>query len=179
MQGYYKDEEQTKEVFTDDGWLKTGDIGEFTGANKDFLKITDRKKEMFKTSGGKYVAPQPIENLIKSSLFVEQAMIVGEGKKHPAVLIFPAFENVKYWCEKHDVPFSSEKEVIKDQKVINRIWREVEEKTAELGQWEKPKKMELCHEPWTIEGGELTPTLKLKRRNIHEKFGHLIEKMYE
>lgn len=178
MQGYYKDEEKTKEVFTNDGWLKTGDIGEFTGYDRSFLKITDRKKEMFKTSGGKYIAPQPIENMLKSSVFVEQAMIVGEGEKHPAVLIAPTFDNLKTWCKKHNIPYTTNEEMVKNEKIRERIWRDVQEKTAHLGKWEIPKKMELSPAEWTIETEELTPTLKLKRRNIFSKYKELIVGMY-
>lgn len=178
MQGYYKDEEQTKEVMTDDGYLKTGDIGEFTGEDQSFLKITDRKKEMFKTSGGKYVAPQPIENILKSSVFVEQAMVVGEGEKHPAVLIAPTFDNLRTWCKKHKIEYTTNEEMVKNEKIRDRIWRDVEEKTAHLGKWERPKKLELSPAEWTIETGELTPTLKLKRRNIFAKYSDLITGMY-
>ena len=178
MQGYYKDKERTKEVLTDDGWLKTGDIGELTGYDQSFLKITDRKKEMFKTSGGKYVAPQPIENILKSSVFVEQAMVVGEGEKHPAVLIAPTFDNLKTWCKKHNIPYTTNEEMVKNEKIRERIWRDVQEKTAHLGKWEIPKKMELSPAEWTIETEELTPTLKLKRRNIFSKYKELIVGMY-
>lgn len=178
MMGYYKDEEKTKEVITDEGYLRTGDIGEFTGSDGTFLKITDRKKEMFKTSGGKYVAPQPIENALKSSVFVEQAMVVGEGEKHPSVLIAPTFENLKTWCKKHDIPYTTNEEMVKNEKLRERIWKDVQEKTAHLGKWEIPKKMELSPAEWTIETGELTPTLKLKRRNIFAKYNDLITGMY-
>jgi long-chain acyl-CoA synthetase len=179
MMGYYKDPERTDDVMTDKEWFHTGDIGEFTGPKHDFLKITDRKKEMFKTSGGKYVAPQPIENMLKSSRFIENAIIVGEGQKHPAVIVVPNFENVEFWYKKHNVKCGSDKEIIiQNQKVIDRIWEEVINCTDHLGRWEQPKKMELCATEWTIDGGELTPTLKLKRRVVHDKYNHLIEKIY-
>ena len=178
MMGYYKAPEKTDEVIKD-GWFHTGDIGMFVGPKKDFLKITDRKKEIFKTSGGKYVAPQPIENDLKASRFIEQAMVVGDGKKHPAVLVVPAEESIKYWCEHHDIKFNSMEEALANEKVKNRIWREVEQVNAKLGKWEQPKKMELCPTLWSVETGELTPTLKLKRRVIMEKYADLIDRIYE
>lgn len=178
MIGYYKDPEKTKEVLTEDGWFHTGDIGEMVGENKAFLKITDRKKEIFKTSGGKYVAPQLIENMLKASRFIEQAMIIGEGKKHPAALIVPAFDSIKVWCELHNIEYTSDHEIICNEQLVNRIWKEVESLTAELGSWEKPKKMELCSSVWSVESGELTPTLKLKRKIILAKHQDLIDKIY-
>ena len=178
MIGYYKDPVKTAEVLKD-GWFHTGDIGKMVGPNKDFLKITDRKKEIFKTSGGKYVAPQPIENDIKSSTFIEQVMVVGEGKKHPSVLVVPAFETLMPWCKRHDVDSYSNETMINDEKVRDLLWDEVRERVSHLGNWEQPKKMEICQEPWSVDTGELTPTLKLKRKKILEKYNHLIEKMYD
>jgi long-chain acyl-CoA synthetase len=178
MQGYYKDEEKTKEVFTEDGWFKTGDIGVMTGEGNAFLKITDRKKEIFKTSGGKYVAPQPIENELKGSRFIEQAMVVGEGKKHPAVIVVPHFESVEYWCEHHDIQYPGPEAAIKDERITARIWQEVERVNENLGKWEQPKKMALCSTVWGVDTGELTPTLKLKRRNILSKYANLMTDIY-
>ena len=177
MMGYYKDQEKTDEVLKD-GWFHTGDIGEFVGEKEDFLKITDRKKEIFKTSGGKYVAPQPIENQIKSSLFIEQVMVVGEGKKHPSVLVVPDFEALTPWCKRHDIDCYSHDTMIADDKVKEMLWQEITERTEHLGNWEKPKKMELCNAAWGVDTGELTPTLKLKRKKILEKYGHLVDKIY-
>lgn len=177
MMGYYKAEDKTAEVMKD-GWFHTGDIGEFVGPKKDFLKITDRKKEIFKTSGGKYVAPQPIENVLKASRFIEQAMVIGDGKKHPAVLIVPAEESIKYWCEHHNIAFKDLQSALQNEEVKKRIWREVEQVNTKLGKWEQPKKMELCDKMWSVETGELTPTLKLKRRVILEKYKPLIDRIY-
>src|SRR5690606_28173905 len=104
----------------------TGDIGEFVGNNKDFLKITDRKKEMFKTSGGKYIAPQLMENKFKESRFIEQLMVIGEGQKHPAALVVPAFEFIKEWCKRKEIPFTSNSDIIKNERIINRIQKEID-----------------------------------------------------
>jgi len=178
MMGYYKDPEKTAEVLTKDGWFHTGDIGILTGKNNDFLKITDRKKEMFKTSGGKYVAPQLIENMLKESRFIEQAMVIGENRKHPAVLIVPAFDFVIEWCKRHNITCASNEEVVNCSKVVDRIWKDVEKITRNLGKWEIPKKMEICIDVWSIENDELTPTLKLKRKNILAKHKPEIERIY-
>ena len=177
MMGYYNQPEKTKEVFTDDGFFKTGDIGIFTETG--LLKITDRKKEIFKTSGGKYVAPQPIENKLKESRFIEQAMIIGEGRKFPAVLIVPAWAFVKDWCELHDVTIGSIEDMCKNEAITNRIWQEVESLTKHLGKWEQPKKMFVCTEEWSVDSGELTPTMKLKRKPILAKYTSVIDDLYQ
>jgi long-chain acyl-CoA synthetase len=179
MIGYYKDPEKTKEVLTKDGWFHTGDIGEMVGRNKDFLKITDRKKEMFKTSGGKYIAPQIIENMLKESRFVEQAMVIGENRKHPAVLIVPAFEFISEWCKRHNIVCNSSEEIANCKEVKDRVWKDVIKITKDLGKWEIPKKMELCKEMWSVENDELTPTLKLKRKIILQKHRDEIDRIYE
>lgn len=176
MMGYYKNEDQTKEVLTD-GWLHTGDIGEID--ENGFLSITDRKKEIFKTSGGKYIAPQILENAIKESVLVEQVMVVGEGKNFPAALVVPAFDALRTWCKKHDIPYESDAAIIKNQQVADRIWQDVERLCLRFGQWERVKKITLLPAIWTIEGEELTPTLKLKRKEIHKKYGDLIEAIYQ
>lgn len=178
MMGYYKDPEKTREVLTEDGWFHTGDIGELVGKTKDFLKITDRKKEMFKTSGGKYVAPQLIENMLKESRFIEQAMVIGENRKHPAVLIVPAFDFIYEWAKRHDVQLSTPKEVVVNTQIKDRIWKDVAKITETLGSWEIPKKMELCSDVWSIENDELTPTLKLKRKVVLEKHKEEIARIY-
>ena len=178
MMGYYKDPEKTKEVLTDDGWFHTGDIGILTGKNNDFLKITDRKKEMFKTSGGKYVAPQLIENMLKESRFIEQAMVIGENRKHPAVLIVPAFDFVTEWCRRHNIVCKTPQDVAHCSEVKDRIWKDIEKITKDLGKWEIPKKMEICSDMWSIENDELTPTLKLKRKVILAKHKEEIDRIY-
>lgn len=178
MMGYYKDPEKTSEVLTEDGWFHTGDIGMMVGPNKDFLKITDRKKEMFKTSGGKYIAPQVIENMLKESRFIEQAMVIGENRKHPAVLIVPAFDFLTEWCKRHNTSCQTPVDIAGNEKVRERIWKDVERITSSLGSWEIPKKMEICTDVWSIENDELTPTLKLKRKVILEKHKEEVERIY-
>lgn len=178
MMGYYKDPEKTAEVLKD-GWFHTGDIGILTGHDGKFLKITDRKKEMFKTSGGKYVAPQLIENMIKQSPFIEIAMVIGEGKKHPAAIVVPEFERLKSWCKKHDVDTVNHESIIQHEKVRALLDSEVQKLTRELGKWEIPKKIEVCAEAWTVDTGELTPTLKLKRKKILAKYDHLVKNIYD
>ncbi|HLW63058.1 MAG TPA: long-chain fatty acid--CoA ligase [Flavobacterium sp.] len=174
--GYFKDEEKTKEAFID-GWFHTGDIGMVDADG--FLFITDRKKEMFKTSGGKYVAPQMIENALKQSRFIEQVMVVGEGQKMPAALIQPSFDFIKEWASKKGLTLGfSLEEVVKNERVIKRIQKEINLINPEFGKWEQIKKFELTPSIWSIETGELTPTLKLKRKIILEKYKDLYDKMY-
>jgi long-chain acyl-CoA synthetase len=177
MIGYYKNEEKTREVLTEDRWFHTGDIGEIDADG--FLKITDRKKEMFKTSGGKYVAPQVMENRFKESMFIEQIMVIGENRKHPAALIVPSFDFIKeYYNHKHyDYPGNIE--VMNDEKLIQKLDREIAHYNKDFGQWAQVKKYELVQEPFSIEGGELTPTLKLKRKAILKKYEQLVDAIYE
>jgi long-chain acyl-CoA synthetase len=176
MMGYYKDEKLTNEVIVD-GYFHTGDIGIF---DKDgFLKITDRKKEMFKTSGGKYIAPQIIENTMKQSRFIDQIMVIGDGQKMPAAFIQPNFDFVKEWGTIHGVDVGvSNIEIISNEKVIARIQEEIDLLNLKFGNWEKIKRFELTPEIWTIEGGQLTPTLKLKRKIVMEKYIDLFHKIY-
>ncbi|MGF1533043.1 MAG: AMP-dependent synthetase/ligase [Bernardetiaceae bacterium] len=176
MQGYYKEPEKTNEVLKD-GWFHTGDIGMFTEGG--FLKITDRKKEMFKTSGGKYIAPQVIENKLKESYFIEQVMVVGEGKKFPSALVVPNFEAVKSWATEVGLRFESPAQVIKEPKFLQKMEQEVKASNEGLGSWEQIKKFVLLPELWSIEGGELTPKMSLKRRVILEKFTAQIEELYQ
>lgn len=177
MLGYFKNEEETAKVM-EGGYFHTGDIGEID--SEGFLKITDRKKEMFKTSGGKYVAPQTIENIMKQSRFIEQMMVVGEGEKMPAALIQPDFEFVKEWgkLKGHNLPYDP-KELVKNQEVIDRIQEELDNYNAHFGQWEKVKKFQLTPDVWSIEGGQLTPTMKMKRRVILDMYKDLYKNIYE
>lgn len=176
MMGYYKDTEKTAEAIID-GYFHTGDIGEID--SEGFLKITDRKKEMFKTSGGKYIAPQLIENAMKQSRFIEQIMVIGEGEKMPAAFIQPNFDFVKEWAKLHNVTLGqSLKEIAENPKVIERINTEVETMNEKFGNWEKVKRFELTPEVWSISGGEMTPTLKLKRKQVLEKYKNLYKKIY-
>jgi long-chain acyl-CoA synthetase len=176
MQGYYKDPEKTAEVMTGD-YFHTGDIGEID--TDGFLKITDRKKEMFKTSGGKYVAPALIENQLKQSRFIEQVMVIGEGEKMPAALIQPNFEFIKDWIERKKKNMATTLEAICASDIVKqRIQKEIDETNKHFGKWEQVKKFELTPEIWSIDAGHLTPTMKMKRKVIKEKYKDLIEKIY-
>ncbi|SDH69507.1 AMP-dependent synthetase/ligase [Myroides phaeus] len=176
MLGYYKDEEKTNSVIKN-GYFHTEDIGRID--EDGFLHITDRKKEMFKTSGGKYVAPQMIENRMKQSRFIEQIMVIGEGEKMPAAFIQPNFEFVREWArrKRYDIGTTNE-ELVKNQKVIDRIMEEVVHINKKFGKWEQVKKFELTPEVWSIDSEHLTPTLKLRRRIILEMYKDLYEKIY-
>lgn len=176
MMGYFKDQEKTDEVLKD-GYFHTGDIGEI---DKDgFLKITDRKKEMFKTSGGKYISPQVIENVMKQSRFIEQIMVVGEGQKMPAALIQLNEDFVKEWGERKNLNLgNSLSEIVKHQEVIDRVQEEIDHYNQKFGKWEKIKRFELTPDVWTIEEEHLTPTMKLKRRVIKDKYKDLYDKIY-
>ncbi len=176
MMGYYKDTQLTNEAIVD-GYFHTGDIGEFD--SEGFLRITDRKKEMFKTSGGKYIAPQLIENAMKQSLFIEQIMVIGDGEKMPAALIQPSFDFIREWAKrKHLNIGTSNQELVSHSEVIHRIQEEVDHANQKFGNWEKIKRFELTPEVWSIEGGHLTPTLKLKRKIVLEKYKILYQKIY-
>ncbi|KXH81479.1 AMP-dependent synthetase/ligase [Chryseobacterium kwangjuense] len=178
FKGYFKNEEMTREVFTEDGYFRTGDIGHID--SEGFLQITDRKKEMFKTSGGKYIAPQTIENLAKASKFIEQIMVVGDGEKMPCALVQPDFEFAKNWAMRNNLNIgSTHEEIAKSPELKERIEKEMDGINEHLGNWEKIKKIELTPEVWAIDTGLLTPTLKLKRKAIKEKFMDLYNKMYE
>lgn len=176
MIGYYKDPEKTAEEIKN-GYFHTGDIGEID--SDGFLKITDRKKEMFKTSGGKYVAPQMIENMMKQSRFIEQVMVIGEGEKMPAAFIQPSFDFIKDWAEikGYDIG-KTNAEIASNPKVIDRIREEVEAINKNFGNWEQVKKFELTPDIWSIDDGQLTPTMKLKRKIILGKYQDLYDKIY-
>jgi long-chain acyl-CoA synthetase len=175
MMGYYKEEAKTKEVMTGE-FFHTGDIGELD--QDGFLKITDRKKEMFKTSGGKYIAPQVIENQMKQSLFIEQIMVVGAGRKMPTALIQPNVEFVMNWLSDHGIQVNSLEEAVKENKLIAAFQKEIDHHNSFFGSWEQIKKFQLTPNEWTIDEGHLTPTMKLKRKVIAEKYTALIEDMY-
>ncbi len=175
MMGYYKDTEKTKEVMTND-YFHTGDIGEID--SDGFLWITDRKKEMFKTSGGKYVAPQLLENRLKQSRFIEQVMVVGEGEKMPAALIQPNFEFVAEWAKRHKKTLATPAEIVRDEDLLARMQEEVDAANEQFAKWEKVKAFKLTPEAWTVEGGQLTPTMKLKRKIIKEKYLSLYNEIY-
>ncbi len=176
MMGYYKRADLTAETLVD-GWLLTGDIGVFE--DNRFLKITDRKKELFKTSGGKYVAPQPIENKMKESPFVEQIMIVGAEQKFVGALIVPSIPNLKEWMRSKEIAYTTEADVVNNPKVLALYKELIESFNNFFNHVEQIKKFELLPEEWSIESGELTPTLKLKRKVIMEKYRPAIDRIYK
>ena len=177
FKGYFKNEEMTKEVFTADGFFKTGDIGHLD--EEGYLHITDRKKEMFKTSGGKYIAPQVIENLAKASKFIEQIMVVGDGEKMPCAFVQPDFNFIKNWAERKQLNIgTTPAEMAKSPELKERIKKEIDYLNTKLGNWEQIKKFELTPEVWSIELGLLTPTLKLKRKAVKERYIKLYNELY-
>ncbi|MCB0401778.1 MAG: long-chain fatty acid--CoA ligase, partial [Flavobacteriales bacterium] len=177
MKGYFNRPDLTAEVIDADGYFHTGDIGMLVDGK--YLKITDRKKEIFKTSGGKYIAPQVMENKFKESRFIEQVMVVGEGEKMPGAFIQPDFVFVKEWCRRKGYPCgSTNEEVIACQQVIDRIRKEVELVNEGFANYEQIKRFELVPTQWSVDNGELTPTLKLKRKGILEKYKDLYQKIY-
>jgi long-chain acyl-CoA synthetase len=174
MMGYYKNQKLTDEVIKD-GYFHTGDIGHID--DDGFLKITDRKKEMFKTSGGKYVAPQVIENVVKQSTLIDQVMVVGESQKYPAALIQLNFDAVNEWLGQTDIPLNYT-EMLANEKVLNKIKKDIDQANENFAQWEKIKKFKLTPEIWSVESGHLTPTMKLKRKIIKSKYQDLLEDIY-
>lgn len=177
MKGYYLRDDLTAETIDHDGWFHTGDIGELLEGK--FLKITDRKKEIFKTAGGKYVAPQTIENKFKETPLVEQVMVLGENRKFPAALIVPNFAALKSWAAKKGIPYTSDVEMAKNAQVIEKFNQIVVQSCKDFGKWEQVKRFELLPKQWSIDGGELTPKLSLKRKVILEKNKEVIEKIYK
>jgi long-chain acyl-CoA synthetase len=175
MMGYYHRPEQTAEAIDGDGWLHTGDVGEFDGI---FLKITDRKKEIFKTSGGKYIAPQQIENSMKESKFIAQIMVVGENRKFPAALIVPAFQAVVDHFRQRGMALHSNREIVANRAVNALIESEIRRLNQHFGHYALIKKFVLLEEEWSLDGGELTPTLKLKRRELLKKYAREIGSLY-
>ncbi|GGK84293.1 long-chain fatty acid--CoA ligase [Rufibacter glacialis] len=176
MVGYYKRPDLTAEVIDQDGWFHTGDIGELVEGK--YLKITDRKKEMFKTSGGKYIAPQLIENKLKESLVIEQVMVVGEGEKFPGALIVPAFEGLQEWCRIRSIPYSTNEEMIRKPEVLDKFQKEIDKANESLAQYERIKKFVLLPKLWSVETGEMTPKLSIKRKIITGNNKDLIESLY-
>jgi len=177
MLGYYKDEEKTKEVIDKDGWFHTGDIGTF---DKDrMLTITDRKKEIFKLSGGKYVAPQLVENQFKESEFIEQIMVVGENEKFTAALIVPDYVFLHNWCSIHKVSYRDNDDLITKQKIIDRFQIEVDKHNKELDHVAQIKVFRLVPEQWTPDNGMLSPTQKLKRKVVSKNYSKILEEIYE
>lgn len=181
MKGYYNRPDLTAEVIDKDGWFHTGDIGIWVDHfGKKFLKITDRKKELFKTAGGKYIAPQAIENKMKESPFIEQIMVVGgDDKKFVSALVVPCFLVVDEWARVHGIAYKDNADLIRNPKVIELIHKEVEKFNAGFGKWEQVKRFTLLPQEWTVEGGELTPTMKFKRKVIYERHAAEIADLYK
>ena len=175
-QGYYHNPEATQDAFTSDGYFRTGDIGKIT--TDGFLKITDRKKEMFKTAGGKYIAPQPIENKLMESTFIAQVMVIGENQKFPAALIVPAFETLEKFAHKQNIPYQAKEELLKHNTILTRYQKDIDRANKSLGQWEKIKKFVLLPTEWSIDNGELTPKLSLKRKIIAAHHQSEIDQIY-
>jgi len=176
MKGYFKAPELTAEVIDKDGWFHTGDIGEFV--DEIYLKITDRKKEIFKLSGGKYIAPQMIENKLKISNLIDQVMVIGANEKFASALISPNFPLMHDWAAEHKVHFEGNKELIQKPEVIDKIQKEVAIINKTLGSHEQISRIRLVCEEWTPTSGELSPTLKLRRNMVAQKYKHLIEDVY-
>ena len=176
MKGYYKADDLTAEVIDDDGWFHTGDIGVFEDGK--FLKITDRKKEIFKLSGGKYIAPQMIENKLKASNLIEQVMVIGANEKFASALISPNFPLLHDWCAEHKIHFENNKDLIQKPAVFDKIQKEVQLINKTLGSHEQISRVRLVCDEWTPASGELSPTLKLRRNIIASKYSHLIDDIY-
>jgi long-chain acyl-CoA synthetase len=176
MLGYYNQPELTKEIINEEGWLHTGDIGEIDA--QGFLKITDRKKEIFKLSAGKYIAPQVIENKLKESFFIEQAMVVGENEKYASALISPNFTFLHDWCTRHKIQYRDNNELIKIPEVVTRYQKEVNIVNKGLGEHERIKRIRLVCEEWSPQTGEMSPTLKLKRNILSKKYDGIIDEIY-
>ncbi|SNC77457.1 long-chain acyl-CoA synthetase [Hymenobacter gelipurpurascens] len=178
MKGYYNKPELTAKEFDEEGWFHTGDIGEIVDGK--FLKITDRKKEMFKTSGGKYIAPQVLESKLKESPLVEQCMVVGDGQKFPSALVIPSFDDLKGWCKRNSIDCNcSNEELVKKEQVVKMYEDLVHKYNKDFAQWEQVKKIVLLPQLWTVETGEMTPTLKVKRKIITANNKDLIDSLYQ
>ena len=177
MLGYYKDEEQTRSVIDEQGWFHTGDVGHLEKGK--FLMVTDRKKEIFKLSSGKYVAPQPIENRIKESAFIDQVMVVGEHEKFASALVVPDFQYLKEWFVLHNIKNGKKREeVIAMPEVITVMNQEIERINLDLMEWERIKRFRMVHEDWSPATGELSASLKLKRKVVAERYSRLLDSIY-
>ncbi len=177
MMGYYKDEQATREVIDEDGWFHTGDIGEFQEGK--YLRITDRKKEIFKMSNGKYLAPQPIENMLKESFYIQQLMVVGENQKFAAAIISPNFQELARWCQKKKISFQNNTELIQMPQVLKHFQEEIKNFNRKLGQNNQVQKFILIADEWSPLTGELSASLKLKRKFIIQKYKDLVDSMYQ
>ncbi len=176
MKGYYKRPDATAEAIDAEGWFHTGDIGVLDHGK--YLRITDRKKEIFKTAGGKYIAPQVMENKYKESPLIEQIMVIGENQRFPAALIVPTFAALKEWCEKKGITYTNNEEMIKHVSVLDKFNREIERYNADFGHWEQVKKIALLPREFSIDAGEMTPKMSLKRKAILERYAQLVDQIY-
>jgi len=176
MKGYYKNEAATKEVFTDDGFFRTGDIGEID--DDGYVKITGRIKDLIITSGGKNISPQNIENSLLASRYIEQVAVIGDNRKYLSALVVPSFENLAAWAKSSGISFEKNADLLKNEQVLELFSSEIEQAMKDYARVEQIRKFTLLEVPWSQETGELTPTLKLKRRVITQKYSHVIEAMY-
>lgn len=176
MRGYWNKPEETRAVLTEDGWFKTGDIGSIDA--EGHLSITDRKKELLKTSYGKYIAPQPIEQLIKSSRFVNQVVVIGDGRKFPAALIVPDWEQLEAYAQLKGIDLPTRSDFCHHPRILDLFERQIAARSTALAQFEKVKRIALLEHEFTAEADELTPTLKVKRRVINEKYRDVIDRLY-
>lgn len=177
MKGYYKNKKATEETIDKDGWLHTGDIGEFD--KHGFLKITDRKKHLFKTSGGKYIAPQQLESLFTRSKFIDQFVLIGDNKTFLSALITPDFEAIREYADAHKIPYDRVEDLAHHPEIYKLIEKDIQTLQKNLASYERIRKFVILDKPFTIEGGELTPTLKIRRKIIEERYSHLIKDIYE
>ena len=175
MQGYYKMEKQTSEAIIN-GWFHTGDIGELS--DDGYLKITDRKKDLFKTSGGKYIAPQPIENQLKTSAYISTAVVVAEARKFPSALVIPNFEKLRQYAAANELDCPSDKELCRHKKITELLQREVQDACKDMPRYEQVKKIAVLDQEFSIEKGEITPTMKVRRREVEKLYAKQIEKIY-
>ena len=176
MKGYWKNPEANREAFTPDGFFRTGDVGFID--EEGYLTITDRKKELLKTSGGKYVAPQPIENAFNVDPYIEQIVVVGERRKHIAALVVPEFEALEGWAREQGIEYNNYADLIRHHRVEELIEASIERVNRSLARFEQIKKYRIVDRPFSEESGELTPSLKIKRRVVDEKYKELIDSMY-
>ena len=177
MKGYYNKPEATAEAVSEDGWFATGDIGELDADG--FLSITDRKKDIIVTAGGKNIAPQPIENLLKTHPLVEQVVLIGDRRRYCSLIVVPAFEALKQWAEDHGIDPGSGGVLVEHPEVVAGVGDELLAMLGDLASFERPKKVALLGEELTVENGLMTPTLKVKRRQLEQRFAALIDSLYE
>jgi long-chain acyl-CoA synthetase len=177
MQGYYHKPEATAEAIDRDRWFHTGDVGIIDA--EGFLVITDRKKDIIVTSGGKKIAPQPIENVLKTNPLIGEIVMIGNQRNFPSALIVPNFDNLQKWAREHGVTAASAEDLVRDARVVALYDQTIKELTKDLAQFERIKKIALLPREFTLEAGELTPTLKVKRKVVEQKYKDVIDRLYE